>query len=134
MPKYREASTVIVVDGDKILILRRGPKSSNSGFWNFPGGSVEEGESFDEAGVRELKEEADIDVSIRGLKYIGNIILGNLRIHFHITDSFEGEVNINEESDDYAWATLEEMKNYTFVGGGDIHPELIRRIKNFMQE
>ncbi|MGC8970598.1 MAG: NUDIX hydrolase [bacterium] len=39
------------------------------GYWTFPKGKVEEGESLEETAVREVKEETGIDVEIE--KYLG---------------------------------------------------------------
>ena len=40
-----------------ILISNRKNSSQFSGFWEFPGGKVEKGESLSEALIRETKEE-----------------------------------------------------------------------------
>jgi 8-oxo-dGTP diphosphatase len=131
--KQGEASVVIVVDGDKVLILKRSKGSSYPGFWNFPGGSVEPWEEFIDAGVRELKEESNIDVKKEDLKYIGTKHLPKLNIHFYITDKFKNEVAINKESDDYAWPAMSDIDNYLFIGGGVLESEIRQAIKNYMK-
>lgn len=52
-----------------ILIVRRGPQQSNSGFWEFPGGKVETGESPEAALIREIHEELRLDIKV--LEYLG---------------------------------------------------------------
>ena len=54
---------VALVDPDgRILIAQRPEGKSLAGLWEFPGGKVEPGERPEQALIRELKEELDIDV------------------------------------------------------------------------
>lgn len=46
-----------------ILISNRKNSSQFSGFWEFPGGKVEKGESLSEALIRETKEELGLNLS-----------------------------------------------------------------------
>jgi len=48
---------VVAQNGGRMLFLRR-----PSGLWEFPGGSVEWGESPEDAARRELKEEANLTI------------------------------------------------------------------------
>ena len=51
-----------LVDADgRVLITRRPEGKAMAGLWEFPGGKVEAGETPEEALIRELKEELDID-------------------------------------------------------------------------
>lgn len=54
---------VLVCDG-LILAAQRGDKKSLGGFWEFPGGKIEEGESPETALARELREELLIDAEV----------------------------------------------------------------------
>ena len=55
---------------EKFLIARRS-KGADPGFWEFPGGKVEQNESREEALIRELKEELDVDVEV--IQYLCSI-------------------------------------------------------------
>jgi ADP-ribose pyrophosphatase YjhB (NUDIX family) len=57
------AATIILSRGDKILMGRR-TIQPRAGYWTFPGGYVELGESAEEAAIREAKEEMGIDVRV----------------------------------------------------------------------
>jgi len=46
-----------------ILISNRKNRSQFSGFWEFPGGKVEKGESLSEALIRETKEELGLNLN-----------------------------------------------------------------------
>lgn len=49
----------------EVLAAKRGPGRAMSGYWEFPGGKVEDGETEEEALSRELLEELDISVSVK---------------------------------------------------------------------
>ena len=57
------AAVISDVEG-KILLARRPEGTHMAGLWEFPGGKVEDGESYSEALVRELNEELGISVEI----------------------------------------------------------------------
>ncbi|MBO1076308.1 bifunctional GNAT family N-acetyltransferase/(deoxy)nucleoside triphosphate pyrophosphohydrolase [Roseomonas marmotae] len=53
-----------LVDADgRVLLARRPEGKPLAGLWEFPGGKMEPGETPEDALIRELKEELDIDVS-----------------------------------------------------------------------
>lgn len=57
-----------LVDPDnRVLIAERPAGKSLAGLWEFPGGKLAPGESPEQALVRELKEELDIDVCLECL-------------------------------------------------------------------
>lgn len=54
-----------LVDPDgRVLIAQRPEGKQLAGLWEFPGGKVEPGETPEEAVVRELKEELDIETKV----------------------------------------------------------------------
>lgn len=57
----REFVRVIVVKDNKYLLIREDKKNWFNG-WIFPGGKVESGETSENAALRELKEEINLDV------------------------------------------------------------------------
>ena len=61
--KRIEVVAAIICEGDRILATQRG-YGKWRGWWEFPGGKMQEGESREEALVRELKEEMDAAIVI----------------------------------------------------------------------
>jgi mutator protein MutT len=57
------AAGLVFHDG-KLLITQRRPDDHLGGLWEFPGGKLEPGESFDHCLIRELREELGIEVKV----------------------------------------------------------------------
>ena len=98
---------------NEILILRRHPKSrTNPHKWELPGGKVDPGEFFDEALVREIKEETNLDGAVGGFyeaiqdDYVHKRTVQVIMYLKNIT----GNVAISDEHDDWMWANLEKIK------------------------
>ena len=53
----------IIIDGNKVFATQRGYGEFKDG-WEFPGGKVEEGETPQEALVREIREELDTEIEV----------------------------------------------------------------------
>ena len=67
----------IVVDGlGRVFLARRGPEAKNErGLWEFPGGSVEFGETLGDAIRREIKEEYGVEIRVGELLDVVDHIL-----------------------------------------------------------
>lgn len=73
------AAALIDLDG-RVLIAQRPAGKSMAGFWEFPGGKLDAGETPEEALVRELREELGVEV--------GQSCLSPLAFASHDYDSF----------------------------------------------
>jgi 8-oxo-dGTP diphosphatase len=62
-PLVLVVAAALVDDAGRVLIAQRPEGKSLAGLWEFPGGKVEPGEGLEEALVRELREELDIEAS-----------------------------------------------------------------------
>ncbi len=67
-PRGRENRLVVAAvvrrDDGSVLVARRRPGSHLAGLWEFPGGTVEDGERPEEALARELREELGVELSV----------------------------------------------------------------------
>ncbi|MGC8555806.1 MAG: bis(5'-nucleosyl)-tetraphosphatase, partial [Conexivisphaera sp.] len=86
-----------------------------SGYWEFPKGNVEPGESPLETARREVKEETGLDVRfVEGFErrityyYRRNGQLVRKEVVFFLAEAPEGEVVVSWEHQGYTWATYEE--------------------------
>jgi len=59
-----EVCCAIIVEGDKILATRCSHGMHLAGFWEFPGGEIEPGETAKECITREIREELNIEISV----------------------------------------------------------------------
>ena len=103
----------ILQKDDKVLIARKAPGKALEGYFEFPGGKIEEGETPEESLVRELMEEMSIKVKVN--KYVGESIYdyGNIVVSLkgYTAEILEGEITLSDH-DMYKWVALEEINDY----------------------
>jgi 8-oxo-dGTP diphosphatase len=107
---------VLLTDEDnKILILKRSTDSkTNPGKWEFPGGKVDQGESFDQALIREVYEETQLKISLEHVVGISEQNLHLIRaIHIIMSGKIiEGNLTLSSEHEGYAWVFFENLDKY----------------------
>jgi mutator protein MutT len=108
---------VVVRDG-RALLVRRG-KPPLYGRWTVPGGTVELGETLEEAVVREMEEETGLRVEpVERLAVFDRIDRDGERILYHyvIVDYLcrwrSGEAKAGSDALEVAWASAEELARY----------------------
>lgn len=98
---------VLVRNDGAVLLARRPPSKVYAGYWEFPGGKVENGESARDALDRELSEELGIkvDVAYRWITQEFTYPHANVRLNFFRVESWEGEVRaIEHDGLSWEWA------------------------------
>ena len=117
MDKF-DVVAAIIIKNDKYFIAQRNRNKHMGLSWEFPGGKVEKGETFEIALKREIKEELNIDINIH--KKLGEENYKddkiNVKLHYFICSHISGEVYLNEHEKS-AWVTKNEFKNYSFAEG-----------------
>lgn len=56
------AAAILIHDDGRILIAQRAEPEHLRGLWEFPGGKIEDGESPEQALVREIREELEMEI------------------------------------------------------------------------
>jgi 8-oxo-dGTP pyrophosphatase MutT (NUDIX family)/RimJ/RimL family protein N-acetyltransferase len=121
-PKLETAACYCIFQGRQLL-LHRHPSRSQGLTWGTVAGKLEKGETALEAIVRELHEEAHIDVNPEELTSLGKLYLRHhdLDYIYHLfTKEFavKPSVKLNDEHIDFGWFTLSEMLDLPLIGGG----------------
>jgi 8-oxo-dGTP diphosphatase len=94
-PEIIKVSAGVIVRGDgRFLLGRRPPGSFYPGYWEFPGGKIEAGESPAGALMRELDEELGIKAGqcYPWVVRIHDYEHGRVRLHFFEVAQWQGEV------------------------------------------
>ena len=112
--KIIKVVAAILQKEDKILIARKKQGKPLAGYFEFPGGKIEEGETPEESLIRELMEEMNIKIAVK--EYIGEIIYdyGNdkvISLLGYTAKIIDGEIKLSDH-DRYEWVTLEQINNY----------------------
>jgi len=102
----------------KVLLVKRGNEPSK-GLWSLPGGMVELGERVREAGIREVKEECNIDIESQDVVSVVDLILedsdGKVKYHYILIDYLAkyigGELKPQSDVVDAAWFSQDEINN-----------------------
>jgi len=61
-PEPTRGVVAVLQDDDKYLMICRAAGETAPGWWCFPGGAIEDGETEEQALVREVREEVGLDV------------------------------------------------------------------------
>ena len=124
MNEAKFAGTCIIKD-NKILLVQESHKEAY-GLWSFPLGHVDEGESEEQAAIRETKEETGCDINLGKLKTI--IINGKnfksikdfdnspIKLYIYEAEIVGGELKAGDGILDAKWFSLSDFHNLPLRG------------------
>lgn len=115
-PPVIPAASVAVHRDGLFLLVRRG-REPGKGFWAFPGGRVEDGETVEEAAQRELKEETGLTaqvLAVHGIVELAGTRDGRpvlYRLTVFTAESVEGDVLPGDDADAVGWFPLGDLES-----------------------
>lgn len=125
---------VIMNAADQFLLVRRSQSDAyNPSLWEFPGGKLEKGQTLDQAGIEETKQETGLLVT-----QISHLLIGESSIISHgryqdatyvalfgIARTVGGRLSLSEEHEDSVWTAYEEALGY------DLTPQSRKALMGF---
>ena len=113
--KTIEVVAAIIKKEDKIFITRRS-YGEFANMWEFPGGKIEAGETNEEALIREIKEELELDIN--KLEFLTTVEYDyptfHLTMHCYTCEICGGTLNLNAHND-AKWVSIQELRGEKWV-------------------
>lgn len=115
--KFERVGSCVVVDNkDRVLVLQRSKNDDwKAGWWDLPGGHLDEGEEPVDAAMRETKEESGL--TVRNLKEVQIIPFDGGEKNVFVTRDWDGVVQLEEnpetgevEHDAFKWIQVDELE------------------------
>ena len=108
----------VIKKNDSFLIANRSFETNSPGLWEFPGGKVEEKESFLSALKREIEEELSLKIQV-GDK-ITSIDLKasdkHISVHYFNALILSGEITLNVHSE-FKWVERNQLGCFKYIDG-----------------
>jgi 8-oxo-dGTP diphosphatase len=116
MAPIRVVAAVIERDG-KFLACRRAPHKSLAGYWEFPGGKVEAGETDEAALTREIREELSVEVEVGAYLATSLNSAGDIEIELlaFMATLVGPEVTASTDHDEFRWLGAAELDSVTWA-------------------
>ena len=127
--KVKRVSAAVIRRGDEILATLRSHREYR-GYWEFPGGKLEEGETPQQAAVREVREELSADVALGEL--ISQIEYDypdfHLTMYCYFAEILSGDLTLNEH-DEARWLKKEDLDSVRWLPADF---DVIQRLKELL--
>ncbi len=113
----------VIWRGDRVLLARRG-RPPRQGSWTLPGGGQHVGETVAETARREIREETGLEISVRDVVAVIDLIERDARgeVHYHYTiidvlaEWQSGEAVAGDDVDAVAWVHPDDLERYELSG------------------
>ncbi len=114
--KIIKVAAAVISENGKILITRRNRDEDMGGFWEFPGGKIEGGETVPECIEREIKEELSLSINTGRIISESVFSCPGFDIHLTAVSAFirSGKIKLTVH-DMYEWIYPENFTSYNFA-------------------
>lgn len=111
-----DVAVAVIVDNGLVVVAERPVGSATEGFWEFPGGKREAGESVDGALKREVFEETGLKIEpieLLETKIIDSIGLPGrkLKLHFWLCETFNKDELSSKENQNCCWWPVKKLRD-----------------------
>ena len=108
----------VIKKNNKYLIAQRNRDKHFALYWEFPGGKVNNGESFDNALKREILEELSINIKIINIiaseKFKDEKI--NVEVHYFLCEKFDQSIKLSEH-ENMKWVFKKDLLKFKLAPG-----------------
>lgn len=96
-----KVTCAIIENEDLILVVQRSSSMNLPHKWEFPGGKIENGESEERCIIREIKEELNLEIELKGKLNSSKFDYPNISIELipFVAKQVGGQIRLSEHAD-----------------------------------
>jgi len=112
----QDVTAAVIYNDGKVLLTRRASGEKHAGWWEFPGGKIEDGETPEHCLQRELMEELGITAVIGALvaESIFAYDAGAIRLLAYQTEIISGQLTLRVH-DEYRWVDASKLCTFRLL-------------------
>lgn len=117
------AAAIAVIYNGSVLLAKRikncyitGKPIPYGGYWSIMGGTIDEGETPKECALRELKEEADLDLDPKKVKFLKKIPENKIKFYIYYCKLSEiPTITLNPEHTEYGFFSIDSLSSFPYL-------------------
>lgn len=128
----RTRAQALIIESGKVLLAKHHDLTINEVYWCMPGGGVEAGETPEQAAVRELKEETNLDIRIIrkvGELHLPGVTQGYAKGVTFLAEIVSGDLRLGHDPEQVHW----EDKFLKAIEWREIDGELLLRLQSILR-
>lgn len=110
-----QVTAAIIRQDNNVLICQRAKDDDAGLLWEFPGGKLEEGETLEQCIVREIKEELELDIRVKGI-FTESEYYFSKPVHFTFFEAeITGGIMKCNDHETAVWVSVSTLRDYDFL-------------------
>ena len=116
-PSVRRVAAAVIVHEGLVLVQTRAEAGPFQGYWEFPGGGVEDGESVEDCARRECEEELGLTVRVLERLHVEDWSYPDVRVcvEFLLCAPASAPEATPREGQELRWATRADLQSLRFL-------------------